>query len=91
MARFRPAARMIGLSPNPEVVRSMSLIWGIEPLQVDLYGTTDEMVWFAIETALSAGLISTGETVAVLAGAPDPDRPRPADAATDVLRIVRVD
>jgi pyruvate kinase len=91
MARFRPAARMIGLSPNPAVVRSMALSWGIEPLEVDLYGTTDEMVWFAVETALRAGLISSGETVAVLAGAPDPQRPRPADAATDVLRIVRVD
>jgi pyruvate kinase len=91
MARFRPAARMIGLSPNPAVVRSMALSWGIEPLQVDLYGTTDEMVWFAVETALGAGLITSGETVAVLAGAPDPQRPRPADAATDVLRIVRVD
>ncbi|HSM66854.1 MAG TPA: pyruvate kinase [Ilumatobacteraceae bacterium] len=91
MARFRPAARMIGLSPNPDVVRSMALIWGVVPLEVDVYGTTDEMVWFAVETALRAGLITTGETVAVLAGAPDPDRPRPPDAATDVLRIVRVD
>ena len=91
MARFRPAARMIGLSPNPAVVRAMTLSWGIEPLEVDLYGTTDEMVWFAVETALRAGLVSSGETVAVLAGAPDPQRPRPADAATDVLRIVRVD
>ena len=82
---------MIGLSPNPAVVRAMALSWGIEPLEVDLYGTTDEMVWFAVETALRAGLVNTGETVAVLAGAPDPQRPRPADAATDVLRIVRVE
>jgi pyruvate kinase len=82
---------MVGLSPNPAVVRAMSLSWGIEPLEVDVYGTTDEMVWFAVETALRAGLVTSGETVAVLAGAPDPQRPRPADAATDVLRIVRVD
>ena len=91
MARFRPESRMIGLSPNPAVVRAMALSWGIEPLEVDLYGSTDEMVWFAVETALRAGLVNTGETVAVLAGAPDPQRPRPAEAATDVLRIVRVE
>ena len=54
MARFRPAARMVGLSPDPSVVRSMALSWGVEPLEVDLYGTTDEMVWFAVETALVA-------------------------------------
>jgi pyruvate kinase len=91
MARFRPAARMIGLSPDPAVVRSLALSWGVEPLEVDLYGTTDEMVWFAVETALRAGLVASGDIVLVLAGAPDPDRPRPPEAATDVLRIVRVD
>ena len=91
MARFRPAARMIGLSPDPAVVRSLALSWGVEPLEVDLYGTTDEMVWFAVETALRAGLVASGDIVLVLAGAPDPDRPRPRGAATDVLRIVRVD
>ena len=82
---------MIGLSPRPAVVRAMSLIWGVTPIEVDIYGTTDEMVWFAVETALQAGVIEHGDTVLVLAGAPDPHRPRPADAATDVLRIVRVD
>ncbi len=91
MARFRPNAAMIGLSPHPSVVRSMSLSWGVTPIEVDLYGTTDEMVWFAVETALQAGLVSSGDRVLVLAGAPDPKRERPADAATDVLRIVSVD
>ena len=91
MARFRPASPMIGLSPDPRVVRSMGLSWGVTPLEVDLYGTTDEMVWFAVETALQAGLIQTGDRVLVLAGAPDADRERLADAATDVLRIVTVD
>lgn len=89
MARFRPSAKMIGLSPNPRVVRAMSLSWGVTPLRVDLYGTTDEMVWFAVETALRAGLIASGDRVLVLAGAPD--RQREDGAATDVLRIVRVD
>jgi pyruvate kinase len=90
MARFRPAAAMIGLSPHASVVRSLSLSWGVTPLEVDLYGSTDEMVWFAVETALRAGLIASGDRVLVLAGAPDPNRERPADAATDVLRIVSV-
>jgi pyruvate kinase len=91
MARFRPSARMIGLSPDPTVVRAMALSWGVEPVQVEVYGTTDEMVWFAVETALQAGLIERGDIVLVLAGAPDPTRPRPAETATDVLRSVRVD
>jgi len=90
MARFRPSARMIGLSPDPAVVRTLAVSWGVEPLEVDLYGTTDEMVWFAVETALRAELIRPGDTVLVLAGAPDADGRRASGAATDVLRIVRV-
>lgn len=91
MARFRPEARMIGLSPDLSVVRSLALVWGVEPIQVDLYGTTDEMVWFAIERALEAGLVARGDRVLVLAGAPDRDRGSARRAATDVLRIVTVE
>lgn len=90
MARFRPAAKMVGLSPDPAIARSMALSWGVDPLQVDVYGTTDEMVWFAVERTLRAGLISAGDTVLVLAGAPSTERLPGGDVATDVLRIVRV-
>jgi pyruvate kinase len=91
MARFRPAARLIGLSPNADVVRALSMTWGVEPLMVDVYSSTDEMVWFAVETTMRAGLIDQGDTVLVLAGAPDPSRPGPVAGATDVLRIVCVE
>jgi pyruvate kinase len=86
MAKFRPAAQLIGLSPNPTTVRSMALSWGVDPIQVDRYTSTDEMVWFAVETAMRHGRISSGDVVLVLAGAPD----RPSQVAADVLRIVTV-
>ncbi|MFK7918393.1 MAG: pyruvate kinase [Ilumatobacter sp.] len=88
IARFRPEARMIGLSPDPKMVRTMALTWGVEPLQVETYASTDEMVWFAVETAVQLGAAKSGDTVLVLAGAPDIDR---NITATDVLRLVRVD
>ena len=86
MARFRPSARLIGLSPDPVTVRALALSWGVTSLQVETYTTTDELVWFAVESAVRKGLVRSGETVLVLAGAPD----RPSGASTDVLRIVRV-
>jgi pyruvate kinase len=86
MARFRPLARLVGLSPDPVTVRALTLSWGVEPLVVDVYATTDELVWFAVERALRAGIVQHGEVVAVLAGAPDGS----TGAATDVLRVVRV-
>jgi pyruvate kinase len=100
MARFRPDALMVGLSPDPKMVRTMALTWGVEPIQVETYGSTDEMVWFAVETAMKAGIVDHGDTVLVLAGAPDSGpaegsgsmtRLGHTSVATDVLRLVRVD
>ena len=86
MARFRPSAMLIGLSPDPATVRAMSLSWGVRALEVATYHSTDDLVWFAVERAVQSGLVQPGDTVLVLAGAPD----RPSGASTDVLRIVRV-
>jgi pyruvate kinase len=95
MARFRPGAAMIGLSPDERVVRSMALVWGVEPVQVGTYASTDEMVWFAVERALLAGQVERGQTVLVLAGSPDQawsgtDDGGAASTATDVMRVVYV-
>jgi pyruvate kinase len=90
MARFRPEARLIGLSPDERTVRSMSLIWGVDAVRVDTYDTTDEMVWFAIEKALDQELVEHGDTVLVLAGAPGGWKETSSSVATDVLRIVNV-
>ena len=79
-----PRLPPVGLSPDPRTVNALALSWGVESLQVDEYTTSDEMVWFAVETALHAGYIAHGDIVLVLAGAPD----RASGAATDVLRIV---
>jgi pyruvate kinase len=85
MASFRPTARLIGLSPDPGTVQSLALSWGVEPIRVEEYATSEEMVRFAVQGAMDHGLVDRGEVVLVLAGAPG----RTSGAATDVLRIVR--
>ncbi len=85
MARLRPRARLVGLSPDDRTTRRLALSWGVEPVRVEEYRSTDELVRFALERARQAGLIDRGDLVAVLAGAPDR-----SGSATDVLRLVRV-
>lgn len=86
IARFRPECRLVGLSPDPRTVHRLSLLWGVEAVQVETYTSSDEMVWFAVETALQHGFIDHGDIVLVLAGAPDLQ----GSATTDVMRVVRV-
>lgn len=86
MARFRPLATLVGLSPDPATTRSLALSWGVVPMSVEEYASTDDLVWFAVEKSVAAGIVHSGDTVLVLAGAPD----RASGSSTDVLRIVRV-
>jgi pyruvate kinase len=83
MAGLRPQCRLIGASPSSVTARQLALSWGVTPLVVGEYSTTDEMVWCVIEAAVDTGLVRKGATVAILAGAPSS-----ATNVTDVLRIV---
>jgi pyruvate kinase len=86
MARFRPSARLIGLSPNERTVNALNLSWGVLPVTVDVYASTDDIVWHAVERSVREGYITPGDVVVVVAGSPE----RSASTAADVLRIVHV-
>lgn len=86
MARFRPTPRLIGLSPDPRTLDALTLSWGVESLEMDESSSTDDMVWYAVERAVAARIVQSGDVLVVIAGAPD----RLSGAAADVMRIVRV-
>jgi pyruvate kinase len=81
MARFRPAARILGFSHNPRTVEQLTLSWGTTPIQLDKEGTNEEMVRRALELARMGGHVRSGELVAVLAGISVSAR------STNVLRL----
>ena len=85
IARFRPTAPVLTVSPTQRTVRQLALTWGVTSFLGDTHATTDEIVWYAIETLVAKGFLHSDDVVVVLAG--DPDDP---DPATDVLRVVRV-
>ena len=86
MAALRPDCRLIGASPSRATARQLTLSWGVEPIEVDEYHSTDELVWCVVEASVAAGLVHHGDTIAVLAGAPDAPT-----HTTDVLRVVGVE
>ena len=84
VARFRPRARIIGLSHNERTVHQLSLSWGTTPVLVSDKGSNDEMVRQAVATALDRDFVRSGEVVGILAGADNRSR------SANVLRLERV-
>jgi len=85
ISRFRPVVPLLAATPSPRTARQLSVAWGITPVVVKPQKSTDDIVWFAVEAAVDAGVVRTNDVVAVLVG--NPVDPEPA---TDVLRLVRI-
>lgn len=89
VASFRPTMPIVALSERSEVLRPLTLVWGVTPIQVDpapedLTAEADvERAWRA---ALRCGIVQRGDHVAVVAGSPGRRAGR-----TDYVRLVRVD
>ncbi|HVF75581.1 MAG TPA: pyruvate kinase [Acidimicrobiales bacterium] len=84
ISRFRPTAPVLGCTPSPRTARQLTVAWGITPMVMEYQGTTDDIVWFAVERAAKEGLVQPGDLVAVLVGSPTDLEP-----VTDSLRLVR--
>ena len=69
-ARFRPVTPILAFSPSGEVVRSLNLLWGVEPQLVKPVRSFESMRRILDEALLKRELASKGDVVVVLSGAP---------------------
>jgi pyruvate kinase len=70
VARYRPRAPIVAVSPRSETVRRLSLSRGVYPFGIGRVGDTDEMVHRSVGIALRERFVAKGETVVVTAGVP---------------------
>jgi len=70
IAAFRPTARIIALTPEPEVARRLSLIWGVESLLIEKYMSIDVLLHITEMRLKAEGLASAGDAVAFTSGMP---------------------
>jgi len=68
LSSLRPDQRIIALTPKPEVLCELSLIWGVKPLLIEAAQTTEEMLKRGEETLLKADVVKPGEMIVVMAG-----------------------
>ena len=70
IARERPRQPIVALTPDEIVARQLALVWGVVPVVVPVYETTDEMLAIVSRTVIDAGYAHTGDLIVVSAGLP---------------------
>ncbi|MDF2961254.1 MAG: pyk [Paenibacillus sp.] len=70
VSKYRPKAPIIAVTPDERVQRRLSLFWGVFPIHGAAVQSTDEMFESAIQSALTSGLIQSGDLAVVSAGVP---------------------
>ncbi|MGC8654262.1 MAG: pyruvate kinase [Candidatus Kryptoniota bacterium] len=85
LSKHRPAASIFALTDDINVVRKLTLVWGVEPVEVKYISDTDAMLAQISGILKSNGIASTGDVFVLTAGTP-----LLARGTTNTLRIERV-
>ena len=70
IAAFRPRARIIALTPSPEVARRLALLWGTEALLIERYGSFDVLLYMTEQRMMQAGIVRSKDLIAFTTGMP---------------------
>lgn len=85
IAKYRPSAPIIAITPFDEVRRSLALTRGICPVKCEMFNTTDEIFKEARKMSLSLNLAQKGDSIVVAAGMPTTET-----GGTNMLKIEKL-
>jgi pyruvate kinase len=86
MARERPRAPIIGMTPKSETARRLALVWGVNPVVCKDVTSVADMTDLAVETAVKLQFAQAGQTLVIAAG-----MPFGTSGTTNLLRIAQID
>jgi pyruvate kinase len=84
IAAFRPQARIVALTPEPQVARRLALLWGTESLLIDSYSSFDVLLYMTERHMVREGLVHSGDLIAFTTGMPV------GSGGTNVLKIHQI-
>ena len=70
VARHRPFVPVVAVTPNRASLFRLALVWGVVPVQVAEFSTTDDMVEMMVRAAREKGAVAWGDPVVLTAGIP---------------------
>ncbi|MGH7848162.1 MAG: pyruvate kinase [Candidatus Binatia bacterium] len=82
VAKYRPVQPVLAFSPEAQTVRQLMLVWGVQPILSEEFTSIDTMIEAALELTYKNGVITPGDKVVIVAGAP-----AASQGQTDFLRV----
>jgi len=70
VARHRPSVPIVAVTLSRATLSRLALVWGVVPVQVPEFRTTDDMVEMMVRAAREQGLVAWGDVVVLTAGIP---------------------
>ncbi len=68
VSRFRPPVDIMGLTTNEKVWRRLALSWGVQPVMVEEYPSTEVLFYVAKKTAASMFDLKTDDSIIITGG-----------------------
>ena len=69
ISKFRPTAPIVAIADDERVVRTMSLVWGVNCIQGEIRDM-DSLFKNSVDTAVQKGILKNGDLVVIIAGVP---------------------
>jgi pyruvate kinase len=82
VAKYRPLQPIVAVTPEPQTVRALMLIWGVQPFLLEEFTSIDAMIKPAIDLASKKGVVRPGNKVVIVAAVPSAP-----PGQTDFLRV----
>ncbi|MEG1914441.1 MAG: pyruvate kinase [Acidaminococcaceae bacterium] len=85
IAKYRPQAKVVAVSPRKDKVRRMQLYWGVYPLLGPASENTDEVIEMSVACARENKFICEGNLAVVTAGVPVGKT-----GSTNLIKVIKV-
>lgn len=86
VAKYRPKAPLLAMTPKDSVRRKLALYWGIYPYNVTGYATVEEAFEQGANLAVKLGLAKSGDLIVVTAGVP-----LSVPGSTNMLKVQKIE
>ena len=90
LSKWKPAARILGMSPRMSTVRQMQLQWGVTPVWSRRADSTDELIENSIEELKEKNFVESGKLAVLTAGVVSYARRHEEAAQTNIMRVVEI-